>query len=64
MVKDCEFFQICSAMMYTIVIGCCGAIAVTLTVRKKLVEKQWRQHVVVITAHKFSYVKHVDVIDV
>ena len=51
-------------MMYTIVIGCCGAIAVALTVRKKLVEKQWRQHVVVITAHKFSYVKHVDLIDV
>ena len=64
LVKDCEFFYICSAMMYAIVIGCSGAIAMSLTVRKKQIEKQWRQQVVVITVHKFSYVKRVDLIDV
>ena len=64
LVKDCEFFQICSAMMYAIFIGCSGAIAMRLTVRKKKVEKQWRQQVVVIIVHKFSYLKRVALIDV
>ena len=36
----------------------------SLTVNKKQVEKQWRQQVVVLTVHKFSYLKHVDLIDV
>ena len=60
LLKDVEFFQICSAMMFAIVIGCSGTIAMSLTVHKKQVEKQWRQQVVVITVRKFSYVKHVD----
>ena len=64
LVKDYEFFQICSAMMYAIVIGCSGAIAISLIIRKKQVEKQWTQEVVVITVHKFSYLKRVDLIDV
>ena len=64
LVKDCDFFQICSAMMYAIVIGCSGAIAMRLAVRKKQVGKQWRQQVVVITVHEFSYLKRVDLIDV
>ena len=66
LVKDCEFFQIVSAMMYmyVIVIGCSGAIAMSLIICRKQVEKQWRQQVVVITVHKFSYLKHVDLIDV
>ena len=51
-------------MMYAIVIGCSGAIAMSLTVRKKQVEKQWRQQVVVIMVHEFSYLKCVDLIDV
>ena len=63
LVKDCEFFQICFAM-YAIVIGCSGAIAMSLIIHKKQVEKQWRQQVVVITVHKFSYLKHVDLVDV
>ena len=42
------------AMMYAIVIGCSGAIAMSLTVRKKQVEKQWRQQVVVITVHELT----------
>ena len=46
LVKDCECFQICSAMKYAIVIGSSGAIAMSLTVRKKQVAKQWRQQVV------------------
>ena len=50
LVKDCVFFQICSAMMYAIVIGCSGAIAMSSIIRKKQVEKQWRQEVVVILA--------------
>ena len=62
LVKDCEFFQICSAMMCAIVIGCSGAIAMSLIILKKQVEKQWRQEVVVITIHKFSYLKCVDLI--
>ena len=64
LVKDCEFFQICLAIMYAIVIGCSGAIAMSLIIRKKQDEKQWRQQVVVITVHKFSYLKRVDLIDV
>ena len=46
-------------MMYAIVIGCSGAIAMSLIIRKKQVEKQWRQHEVVITVHKLSYLKRV-----
>ena len=42
-------------MMCAIVIGCSGAIAMSLIIRKKQVEKQRRQQVVVITVHKFSY---------
>ena len=64
LVKDCEFFYICSAMMCAIVIGCSGAIAMSLIIRKKQVEKQRRQQVVVITVHKFSYLKRVELIDV
>ena len=55
LVKNCEFFQISSAMMHTIIIGCSGAIAMNLTVCEKQVEKQWRQQVIMITVHKFSY---------
>ena len=44
-------------MMCAIVIGCSGAIAMSLIIRKKQVEKQRRQQVVVITVHKFSYFK-------
>ena len=62
--KNCEFFYICSAMMCVIVIGCSGAIAMSLIIRKKQVEKQRRQRVVVITVHKFSYLKRVELIDV
>ena len=46
-------------MMYAIVIGCSGAIAMSLTVLKKESSKTMEQ-VVVITVHKFSYVKRVD----
>ena len=59
LVKDCEFFKTCSAMICAIVIGCSGAIAMSLITRKKQVEKQRRQQVVVITVHKFSYLKQV-----
>jgi len=44
-------------MMHAIIIGCSGAIAMNLTVCKKQVEKQWRQQVVMIIVHKFSYLK-------
>ena len=46
-------------MMYAIVIGCSGAIAMSLTVLKKASSKTMEQ-VVVITVHKFSYVNRVD----
>ena len=46
-----------------IVIGCSGAIAMSL-IRKKQVEKQRRQQVAVIRVHKCSYLKRVDLIDV
>ena len=49
-----NFVQIGLAMMYAIVIGCSGAIAMSLTVRKKQVEKQWRRQVVVITVHELA----------
>ena len=52
-------------MMYAIVIGCSGATAImSLITRKKQVEKQWRQQVVVITVHKFRYLKCADLIDI
>ena len=47
-----------------IVIGCSGAIAMSLIIRKKQVRKQWRQQVAVMRVHKFSYLKRVDLIDV
>ena len=51
-------------MMHAIIIGCSGAITMNLTVCKKQVEKQWRQQVVIIIVHKFSYLKRVDLINV
>ena len=51
-------------MMHAIVIGCSGAIAMTLNVCKKQVEKQWRQQVVMIIVTKFSYLKRVQLIAV
>ena len=50
-------------MMHAIIVGCSGAIAMNLTVCKKQVEKQWRQKVM-ITVHKFRYLKRVDLINV
>ena len=47
-------------MMHAIIIGCSGAIAMNLTVSKEQVENQWRQKVVMIIVHKFSYLKRVD----
>ena len=61
LVKDCEFFQICLAMMCAIVIGCSGATAIMSLITCK---KKWKQQVVVITLHKFSYLKCADLIDV
>ena len=55
LVKNCEFFQISSAMMHAIVVGSSGAIAMNLTVCQKQVEKQRRQKVVMIKVHKFRY---------
>jgi len=57
-------FLISPALMHAIVIGCSGAIAMNLTVRKKQVEKQWRQQVVMIIVNKFSYLKRVELIGV
>ena len=54
------FFQICSAMMYAIIIGCSGAIAMNLTE----VEEQRRQQVIMTTVHNLSYLKLVVLIDV
>ena len=52
-------------MMCAKVIGCSGAIAMSFIIRKKKqVEKQRRQQVVVITVHKFSYLKRVELTDV
>ena len=51
-------------MMHVMVVGSSGAIAMNLTVCKKQVEKQRRQKVVMITVHKFRYLKHVDLINV
>ena len=36
LVKSCEFFQISSATMHAIIVDCSGAIAMNLTVCKKL----------------------------
>ena len=38
LVKNGEFFQISSAMMHAIIVGCSGAIAMNLTVCKRQVE--------------------------
>ena len=51
-------------MMHAIIVGSFGAIAMNLTVCKKEVEKQWRQKVVMITVHKFRYLKRADLINV
>jgi len=51
-------------MIHTIIIGCSGAIAMNSTVSKKQVEKQWREQVIMIIVHKFSYLKRVDLINV
>ena len=64
LVKNCEFFQISSAMMHKIIVGCSGAVAVNLTVCKKQTQKQWRQKVVMIRVHNFLYLKSVDLINV
>ena len=64
LVKNCECFQISSAMMHAIVVGNSGAIAMNLTLCKKQVEKQRRQKVVMITVHKFRYLKRVVLINV
>ena len=58
------FFQISSAMMQTIIIGCSGAVAMNLTVCQNQVENDRRQQVVMITVHKVSYFKCVDLITV
>ena len=42
LVKNCEFFQICLAMMHAMIISYSGAIAMNLAVIKKQVEKQWK----------------------
>ena len=52
--KNYEFFQIIPAVMHAIIIGCSGAVAMSLTVCKNKVEKQWRQKVVMIPVHKFG----------
>ena len=51
-------------MMHAIIVGYSGANPMNLTIFKKQVEKQWRQKVVMITAHRFRYLKRVDLINV
>ena len=51
-------------MMHAIINGCSGAIAMNLTICEQQVEKQWRQQVIMITVHKFSYLKGIDLITV
>ena len=51
-------------MMHAIAVGSSGAVAMNLTVCKKQVEKQRRQKVVMITVHKFRYLKRVALINV
>ena len=54
LVKNCEFFQISSAMMHAIVVGSSGAAAMYLALCKKQVEKQRRQKVVMIRYINFN----------
>lgn len=46
--------------MHVIIVGCSGAITMNLTICTKQIEKQRRQQAVVITIHKFSYLKRID----
>ena len=57
LVKNCDFFQISSAMIHAIIIDCSSAIGMNFIPCWKKVEKQWRKQVVMITVHKFSYLK-------
>ena len=64
-VKDCKFFQTCSAMMCAIVIGCSGTIAMSLIIRKNKLKNNGDNRLLSwITVHKFSYSKRLDLIDV
>ena len=51
-------------MMHSIIITFTGAIVVNLTACKRQVEQKWRQQVVMIRVHKFSYLKRVELINV
>ena len=49
--KNCEFFEVCLAMMRVIIVGLFGAIAMNLTVYIKQIGKQRRRQTVVIIVH-------------
>ena len=63
LIKNCEFFKICSAVMHSIIIGCSSVIAKDLTICKQ-VEKQRRQPIIMIAIYEFSYLKRIDVCNV
>ena len=48
-IKNCKFFEVCSAMMHVIIVGFSGAIAMNLTICVKQIRKQRSRQVVVIT---------------
>ena len=51
-------------MMHAIIITFTGAIVMNLTACKRQFGQKWRQQVVMITLHKFSYLKRVELINV
>ena len=55
LVKNCKFFYIRATGMHAIITGCSCVISMELTVCHKQIEQNWRQQIIVVAEHGFSY---------
>ena len=60
LVKNCEFLDVSTTGMHSIITGCSCVMSMDLSVCQKQIEEEWRQRIIVVAKHKFSSIQRVD----
>ena len=60
LVKSCEFLDVRTTGMHSIITSCSCVIFMDLTVCHKQIEEEWRQQIIVVSKHKFSSIERIN----
>ena len=60
LVKNCEFLDVSTTGIHSIITGRSCVISMDLSVCYKQIEEEWRQRIFVVAKHKFSSIERTD----